>query len=302
MTIELKLLAFAAVCFALMLFLKNKEYPFFGLVLSGLAGVYFSVISFPLFMLLILLLTGGVWLIDSLFYKKARVSGAADPTLLEYAKSFFPIILVVFTIRSFLVEPFKIPSASMMPTLIAGDYILVNKYKYGIRLPIINNTVFEVGSPQRGDVFVFHYPVDPKIDFIKRVIGLPGDKIQYQDKVLTINGQKQENGFLDNFDYATDGANIAQTHRHKEQLGNVAHDILVMEGNNQYDPDMLGAKLANGETVIVPAGHYFGMGDNRDNSSDSRVWGFVPEQNLVGKAFFIWFNFSEMGRIGNKVQ
>ena len=144
---------------------------------------------FALFMVVILLITGLIWLLDIAVLRKNRPVGIAEPWYVEYAKSFFPVILLVFTLRSFLVEPFKIPTGSMMPTLIAGDYILVNKFTYGLRVPILNNTFFEMSQPKRGDVFVFHYPPDPKIDYIKRVVGLPGDKIQYQDKRLIVNGK-----------------------------------------------------------------------------------------------------------------
>ncbi len=278
------------------------EWLFFGLIALGLLGVYLSTISFPLFMILILLLTGIVWLVDTLFFQKKRAIGEAEPTAVEYAKSFFPVILLVFLIRSFVAEPFKIPSGSMMPTLLAGDYILVNKYTYGLRVPLVNNVFFEVNQPHRGDVIVFHYPPDPKVDYIKRIVGLPGDKIQYQDKRLTINGK-----FLDvvaeaNYDYEMEGANIISAQRLQEQLGEVKHDILIHDFPNHYEANSLGDRFQNDETITVPAGSYYAMGDNRDNSSDSRVWGFVPEKNLVGKAFFIWFNFDKFGRIGSAIK
>jgi signal peptidase I len=257
---------------------------------------------FALFMVVILALTGLIWLLDIFVLRKNRAEGIAEPWYVEYAKSFFPVILLVFALRSFLVEPFKIPSGSMMPTLLAGDYILVNKYTYGLRVPILNNTFLEMNQPKRGDVFVFHYPPDPTIDYIKRVVGLPGDKIQYQDKHLIINGEKLNVKFEENYEYEMQGANIISARRSTEQLGEVAHDILVHDIPNQYNSDSLGAKLLNGETIAVPEGSYFAMGDNRDNSADSRVWGFVPEHNLVGKAFFIWFNFDNFGRIGNSIR
>jgi signal peptidase I len=257
---------------------------------------------FALFMVVILVLTGGIWLLDKFVLRKNRPIGVEDPWYVEYAKSFFPVILLVFSLRSFLVEPFKIPSGSMMPTLLAGDYILVNKFTYGLRVPILNNTFFEVNQPKRGDVIVFHYPPEPTIDYIKRVVGLPGDKIQYQDKQLIINGKTLDVKFEGNYEYEMQDANIISAKRSQEQLGDVAHDILIHDIPNQYNDDALGAKLLAGETIAVPAGNYFAMGDNRDNSADSRVWGFVPEHNLVGKAFFIWFNFDKFGRIGNSIK
>lgn len=243
---------------------------------------------FALFMLVILTLTGLIWLLDSVFWRKKRPVNSADPVIVEYSKSFFPVILVVFLVRSFLVEPFKIPSGSMMPTLVAGDFILVNKYAYGLRVPLLNNTFFEIGHPQRGDVFVFHYPPDPSIDYIKRVVGLPGDRIAYRDKQLYINGVPQELTYVDDYAYVGSGLNMVNAKRYSEQLGDTLHDLLIEENSITIDGE-----------VVVPPGHYFAMGDNRDNSKDSRVWGFVPENNLVGRAFMIWWNFDNFGRIGN---
>ncbi|MCB4811398.1 signal peptidase I [Methylovorus menthalis] len=246
---------------------------------------------FALFMVVILAVTGLIWLLDILVLKKRRPAGKADPVLVEYSKSFFPVILVVFMIRSFVVEPFKIPSASMMPTLIAGDFILVNKFIYGLRVPILNNTFLEIRHPQRGEVFVFHYPKDPSIDYIKRVVGVPGDKIAYRDKQLYINGKKLDVNYADDYQYVGSGLSMVVTKRYQEQLGEHKHDILLEEEKPSLDGE-----------VEVPPGHYFAMGDNRDNSNDSRFWGFVPEENLVGKAFFIWWNFDNFGRIGNTIQ
>ena len=264
---------------------------------------------FALFMIAILVVTGLVWLLDIWVLRKSR-GNQAEPWYVEYSKSFFPVILLVFVLRSFLVEPFKIPSGSMMPTLLAGDYILVNKFTYGLRVPVLNNTFIKVNHPKRGDVFVFHYPPEPTIDYIKRVVGVPGDTIQYQDKQLIVNGKKLQVTFISDYNYKMaykdiDGSNQENSMIAKqstEQLVDVNHDILVHDIPNQYPSGSLGEKLQNGETITVPAGHYFAMGDNRDNSADSRVWGFVPKHNLVGKAFFIWFNFDQFGRVGTKIQ
>jgi signal peptidase I len=245
---------------------------------------------FALFMLIILAVTGLIWLLDIVWLSKRRAAGKPEPVLVEYSKSFFPVILVVFMIRSFIVEPFKIPSGSMMPTLLAGDFILVNKFTYGLRVPILNHTFVEIDHPKRGDVFVFHYPPDPSIDYIKRVVGLPGDKIAYRDKELYINGQKLETTFIEDYQYVGSGLNMVNTRRLSEKLGDKPHDILVEDNSLTID----------GETE-VPPGHYFAMGDNRDNSKDSRVWGFVPEDNLVGRAFYIWWNFDKFGRIGTSI-
>jgi len=277
------------------------EWMFFGLLALGLFGVYQGVISFPLFMILILVLTGVVWLVDHLFFQKMRSKDDKDPTAVEYAKSFFPVILLVFVIRSFIAEPFKIPSGSMMPTLLAGDYILVNKFIYGLRVPLANNVFFKMNNPERGDVVVFHYPPDPSIDYIKRIIGLPGDTIQYQDKRLTINGEPQALVIGEDYDIEMQGANILAARVASESLGAMEHEVLVTDIPNPYDPGTLGDKLLAGEVITVPDGHYYAMGDNRDNSSDSRVWGFVPDKNLVGKAFLIWLNFEDFGRVGESI-
>lgn len=246
---------------------------------------------FSLFMLIFLLVTGLIWLLDIVLLKKKRSTGQAEPLVVEYAKSFFPVILVVFLIRSFIVEPFKIPSGSMMPTLLAGDFILVNKFTYGLRVPILNQAFIEINKPQRGDVFVFHYPPDPSIDFIKRVVGVPGDKIAYRDKVLYVNGQKLDRAYLSDYDYSTSGLNMIYAKRYSENLTGVQHELLIDNESPVRDFE-----------AEVPANSYFAMGDNRDNSKDSRFWGFVPERNLVGKAFFIWWNFDQMKRIGTKIE
>ncbi|MEY4921120.1 MAG: leader peptidase [Pseudomonadota bacterium] len=241
---------------------------------------------FALVMVIVLTITGLIWLLDIFVLSKKRASNAKDPILVEYSKSFFPVILLVFFIRSFIAEPFKIPSGSMMPTLLAGDFILVSKFSYGIRVPILNYTMIEVDEPRRGDVFVFHYPPKPSIDYIKRVVGLPGDVIEYKSKTLYINDKKIEQTFVDKYPYVMNEIHHIEAKEFKEALGSVNHSILIH--------DLPGENFK----FEVPRGHYLAFGDNRDNSADSRVWGFVPEHNLVGRAFFIWFNFGELKRIG----
>ena len=241
---------------------------------------------FALIMVIVLTITGLIWLLDIFVLSKKRAANAKDPILVEYSKSFFPVILLVFFIRSFIAEPFKIPSGSMMPTLLAGDFILVSKFSYGIRVPILNYTMIEVDKPKRGDVFVFHYPPKPSIDYIKRVVGLPGDVIEYKSKTLYINDKKIEQTFIDKYPYVMNEIHHIEAKEFKEALDNVNHSILIH--------DLPGENFK----FEVPQGHYLAFGDNRDNSSDSRVWGFVPEHNLVGRAFFIWFNFGELKRIG----
>jgi signal peptidase I len=226
-----------------------------------------------------------------------------QPTWVEYSGSFFPVIALVFVLRSFLFEPFKIPSSSMVPTLLVGDLILVNKFDYGIRLPVINKKIIQVGNPQRGDVMVFKYPKDPSQDYIKRVIGVPGDKITYENKRLTVNGQPVEYSQMD--DYLDDERPVYHK-QFLEKLPNAPHRILNMDGARTINLSAV-EDFPHHEnctyyyerfTCIVPEGNYFMMGDNRDNSADSRYWGFVPDKNIVGKAVFVWMNFSNLKRIG----
>ncbi|WP_153134882.1 signal peptidase I [Paraburkholderia agricolaris] len=225
-----------------------------------------------------------------------------QPWWLEYSASFFPVILVVFVVRSFVVEPFKIPSGSMVPTLLVGDFILVNKFDYGLRLPITNTKVTEGRPLERGDVVVFRYPKDESVDYIKRVIGLPGDTVAYQDKQLTINGKpvpetprpdyldEERLGYAKQFEEDIDG-------RKNAILNNPAVPPFIV-GAEDYPYRDNCTYNARGVICKVPPGNYFMMGDNRDNSADSRYWGFAPDKNIVGRAFFIWMNFSDLKRIG----
>jgi len=259
--------------------------------------------NFALILFILLLVSAVLWAADRFHFRKLRAPGAKEPFWVEYGASFFPVILIVFVLRSFIVEPFKIPSGSMIPTLLIGDFIAVNKFSYGIRLPVINKKVVELGEPQRGDVVVFRYPPDPSLDYIKRVVGLPGDRVAWQDKRLTINGKPVDTGRAgEHFD----AERLYYTPRYVEKLGEVEHAILIEDDAPVLVPHVMQFPqrdkcLYNTAGVIceVPSGHYFVMGDNRDNSQDSRVWGFVPDENLVGKAFFIWFNFGDLQRIGN---
>lgn len=259
--------------------------------------------NFALILFVLLVLTGLVWCADHFHFRRRRAPGSAEPWWVEYGASFFPVILIVFVLRSFLVEPFKIPSGSMIPTLLVGDFILVNKYTYGIRLPIINKKIIDVGSPQRGDVMVFRYPVDPSLDYIKRVVGVPGDKVAYQNKRLTINGQPVETSKADDYLHPE---RLFYSKQFVEKLGETEHRMLNDEDAPAFINDAILFPyrencLYNNVGVIctVPPGHYFMIGDNRDNSRDGRVWGFVPEENIVGKAFLIWFNLSDLGRVGS---
>ena len=291
--------------------------------------------NFALILFILLVVSGAMWLLDVAVLRKQRLAaarsalvefdqrnGAAGPAVgteraaleermtrrpwyLEYTASFFPVILLVFVLRSFLFEPFRIPSGSMIPTLHIGDLILVNKYQYGIRLPVINKKVIALGMPQRGDVMVFRFPHNPSQDYIKRVVGLPGDRVEYVSRQLTINGKPVPTKPLERYAY-TEGDRFQYFAQYEEQLGATSHRVILSEG--QGVPAMRGFAhthpqacdySAAGVRCTVPAGHYFVMGDNRDNSEDSRFWGFVPDENIVGRAFFIWMNFGNIGRIGS---
>jgi len=274
-------------------------------------------VHFDLEMILVLgsLLTGLVWLLDKFVLRGRRervdaqsiaTTGHAqtpqmqqnvgyEPWYVEYAKSFFPVLVIVLILRSFIAEPFRIPSGSMMPTLLVGDFILVNKFAYGVRLPVLHTRILKNGDPKRGDVVVFRYPRDPSLDYIKRVVGLPGDHIGYVDKSLYINGKPIDTTLEGPY---TDGGAYSQPNEflYNEDLEGVRHDVIINRSRPTFDAE-----------YIVPEKHYFAMGDNRDNSNDSRYWGFVPEENLVGKALLIWMNWDfskssvDFGRIGNGI-
>jgi signal peptidase I len=227
----------------------------------------------------------------------------AQPWWLDWTAGLFPVIIAVFVLRSFFFEPFKIPSGSMIPTLHIGDLILVNKFHYGVRLPVINTKLTEGTAPQRGDVMVFRYPPKPSLDYIKRVVGVPGDEVAYLNKRLMINGAVIETKAMPEF---FDDDVMRYFKQYQEVLDTKTHGILNDDSRPAFVPgvDDFAFKdncrySVEGVVCQVPEGHYFMMGDNRDNSLDSRYWGFVPDKNIVGKAFFVWMNFGDLKRIGS---
>ncbi len=251
--------------------------------------------------------SGSFWFLNKFLVKRSRqrnISSSFFPGFnwIEYFSGFFPILLFVFFFRSFLIEPFRIPSSSMLPTLQSGDLILVNKFLYGVRFPLSNWKIFSVKSPERGSVIVFRYPIDPSIDYIKRVIGLPGDDIFYKNKKLFINNVLVSRDSKEIY-YESDREIF--TTKYREQLGKISYDILLDDLNlSKISPihGFIGIENCSYSCESmhckVPEGSYFVMGDNRDNSSDSRYWGFVPDANIIGNAFFIWMNFKNLDRIG----
>ena len=249
-------------------------------------------INLALILTLLTALTGCIYLLDVLLWKDTQKSaeGATGPrlTLVEYSRSFFPVLLIVLVIRSFVFEPFRIPSGSMMPTLLQGDFIFVKKYSYGLRLPVTETKVVETGAPERGDVVVFRLPQDPSINYIKRVIGLPGDTLTYRDHRLTINGEPVQ------LERSPDGGPSAPVY--VEHLGERSHDIMITNPHSVKDG-----------VYVVPKGHFFVMGDNRDNSKDSRFIDAIPESHLVGEAVRVWMHMDGLSwprwdRIGTRIQ
>jgi signal peptidase I len=237
-------------------------------------------INFPLILVIAVFISGFVVLLDKFLLSKKRSVNAFEPAIVEYSKSFFPVLFIVLILRSFIAEPFQIPSGSMIPTLEVGDFILVNKFTYGIRLPVVRTKVVNINEPERGDVMVF-FPPHRKQYFIKRVVGLPGDKVNYINNELFVNGQKISESLQ-----ARLPASRPSYELFAEQLGEVDHQTRkeIIYSEAYYNPRFV-------RNYIVPVGHYFMMGDNRNNSSDSRVWGPVPQENIVGKAFAIWMHW-----------
>lgn len=240
--------------------------------------------NFELILFYAALITGLIYLFDVLLLARKRVAAhTAMPWYIDYSRSFFPILLIVFLFRSFLFEPFRIPSGSLEPTLLTGDFILVNKFNYGLRLPVLHTQLTKGHEPQRGDIMVFRFPPDPSLDFIKRVIGLPGDRISYVNKELLINGQKIPQTYLKQTLAYNENDQTWQALEKTENLLGLEHRIFIDPQKSSQDY----------HDIVVPAGMYFVMGDNRDDSADSRYWGFVPANNIVGKAMFVWLSWDK---------
>ena len=251
--------------------------------------------NFSFYMTIVVFLSGVISLLDWFFLKKRRSSKVKDSFIVKHSKSFFPVLLIVWIVRSFIIQPYRVPTGSLAPTVMPGDFIAVEQFAYGLRFPVINKKIFPIGEPKRGQIVLFRWPENRAIIFVKRVIGLPGDHIIYQNKQLYINGKKQKQKFL----YTTNDINSWGYRRlvyaKEEDLNGIKHKIYVQPtGGETEDYDL-----------IIPRGYYFMMGDNRDNSNDSRQWGFVPEKNLIGKAFGIWLSWDSLNkyirwnRIGN---
>ncbi|MEQ6292493.1 signal peptidase I [Vogesella sp. GCM10023246] len=278
-------------------------------LLGGTFGLLSGYMSFGTVMLIIVLITGVIWAADKWLLAKKRAEGERAPHYIDFPRGFFPIIAVVFLLRSFVAEPFQIPSSSMRPGLVVGDFILVNKFNYGLRLPVTNQVMLPIGQVARGDVVVFNYPEDEKINFIKRVIGTPGDVVDYRNKQLTINGKPVAHVSAGELEYLEKGLMLVRTQQFNETIDGKSFHTLVMPEAPVYIPNgvrqFAGRENCeyrdDGFTCKVPQGQYFMMGDNRDNSEDSRYWGFVEDRLLVGKAFLIWMNFGDFSRIGTRI-
>lgn len=300
------------------------------LMMVGLFGLLSTVMSLTAVLLVFVAATGAVWAWQKRSAKRLAGQGEAAPLgdsnhFRDYIGGFFPLILVVFVLRTFVAEPFQIPSSSMRPGLVAGDFILVNKFAYGIRMPIANHVLVPVGQIGRGDVVVFNYPPEPGMNYVKRIVGLPGDEVVYKDKVLTVNGETESAAPLGRHAYPDDIApgTVREAQHFRADLDGRLFEILKDDGVpavhlptlERFHQEMAAKGFdsglaehcryeadGSGFACTVPAGKYFALGDNRDNSADSRYWGFVDDKLVVGKAFFVWMNISRPSRIGNSIR
>lgn len=233
--------------------------------------------NFALILVILSFISGFIYFLDLVFWAKKRAPGQQPGKIVEYSRSFFPVFFFVLLLRSFLIEPFRIPSGSLEPTLLVGDFVAVNKFAYGLRLPVLEKKVVSIANPKTGEIAVFRWPPNPSYDYIKRVIGVPGDKVSYHNKVLTINGKEMKQTFVE---YTIDESSGKPVSKYSEDLNGVVHDIYIRSEVPAEDFD-----------VVVPEGQYFMMGDNRDDSADSRFWGFTDDNYLRGKAFITWMSW-----------
>lgn len=242
-------------------------------------------LDFPLILLAVIVFTGLVSLVDLIYCVARRESLFADikrPVIIEYARAFFPVLLAVFLIRSFIAQPYRVPTGSLEPSVMPGDFIFVNQYDYGLNMPVWNKKLISVGAPQTGQIALLYFPVNHQFNFVKRVIGMPGDKISMIDKVLYINGKKEPQQFIENVTQLNDFGQLITYQKMQEDLNGVKHDIILRSD----------VPAVNFYNVVVPQGEYFVMGDNRDESDDSRYWGFVHEQDFIGRALLVWMNWN----------
>jgi len=242
--------------------------------------------DFAFFLTIIVIIAGIITLLDKLFWRKERPKNKKPNWIVEYSRSFFPVLLLVWAVRSFVVQPYRVPTGSLEPTVLPGDFIAVNQFAYGLKFPIGNFKLVSIGEPKRGDIVLFYAPLDPSTIYVKRLIGLPGDHVVYKNKTLYINGKKMEQKVIGK-GYDDDSTSLAYMHPEilkQENLEGVKHNIYVWPQDG----------LTNNYDLVVPKGEYFMMGDNRDNSDDSRAWGFVPEHDLIGKAMIVWMSWDSV--------
>lgn len=270
-------------------FIELSRFAFVLLVLYGIYQLFFSQLNisyyFPIALVVATIFTGIIYGLDKIFWAKKRGKTAKKPALVEFSHSFFAVFLIVLIIRSFIVQPYRVPTGSLEPTVLPNDFLLVTQYSYGLRLPITNTRFIKIAEPKRGEIAVFHFPPNPSVDYVKRVVGLPGDHIVYKDKTLYVNGVEAKQTYVGSAIDYTDGDDIP-VKLYEEDLSGVKHPILI-------NPDRVDNRSYD---FIVPAGFYFGMGDNRDDSYDSRDWGFIPEANLVGKAQYILLSYDNKAK------
>lgn len=234
--------------------------------------------NFALILVILSALSGLIYALDVIFWAKKRELKQKPNRIIEYSRSFFPVFFIVLLLRSFLIEPFRIPSGSLEPTLLVGDFVAVSKFAYGLRLPVLEKKFIPLANPTTGAIAVFRWPPDPSFDYIKRVIGTPGDKVSYHNKKLTVNGKEAKQTFVE---YTIDESSGKAVAKYSENLNGVVHDIFIHAERPAVDFDL-----------VVPSGNYFMMGDNRDDSADSRFWGYVPDSYLRGKAFLVWMSWN----------